>query len=421
MHYFFLTCKLPIFVMKKLLIFVFGLLLLQRAYSQRRQEPPPPPRPPVPQKIIQKSPIIPTYPEEIPVITEKLDNEQLGTLRMAKAYERLEEKKIDSIWIEICDFELKDIALCDTTSNFFSVSENYQLLINQLSELYKMRDQEIKNDDNFRKKDVFETTDEYNSRINQAKMKYHDLYNTKVTAIQKKIYDLKRVIYLKKSNKRINLDLNGYDADLNLWKFNLEDGNIEYNTEITIEPDEAKKLWSLKPDIFLYEAVELLNYHRNEIFLVYNNQKDLHTLKKINKEHQIEVQQKCKKENVKLSEIELNKIPHKFYNILEPYINRINLDSNIIRKGNIYEIEFDAKLNVSKDGKASEIVVKSIIPVMNKFIYKLIEDINFLPAIVRGKEAFSSLRIKIIMKIDNTDDLSISLKSFSFDKSKGKF
>lgn len=107
-----------------------------------------------------------------------------------------------------------------------------------------------KQDDSLSPKGPFETTEAYKNRISLAEKKYADLFGETTSHLYKKRLELFDAFYpYSKSGVIPIFKLEHYDADQSNWRLIMKEDTVQSEVDISIEPEEAKKLWEHKDQL----------------------------------------------------------------------------------------------------------------------------------------------------------------------------
>jgi len=167
----------------------------------------------------------------------------------------------DSEWIETHYIESFNR---DFSCNYDIDFVEYQYLKFTLKDYEKA----IKNDSNFKEKSPFETSVQYENRIDAALKKNQNKYP--INQLKNKLDSLEKNIYLKPSFRKVEFLINNYNADLNSWKLIIQDDSSIFEANIDISPTEAQKLWTNISSIRVYDLCYLFeNPYKNQILIKY--------------------------------------------------------------------------------------------------------------------------------------------------------
>ena len=207
-----------------------------------------------------------------------------------KPYEKIEEIKEDQVISTITHDLRTDVVKWIQTHEYSkgSFSNTYEIDLKTYKEANGRKDSirilynnDIKSDYDSRVKDPFETTQQYNRRINDVTIKYRNIYYSQNVSLDSQIISLEKKVYLKKSSININFSIDKYNADKSEWEINIKAGVQSYKAIIEISPEEAKKLWLNISELSISDFFDLKGTLKEGILITYSNQSELIVLKKI--------------------------------------------------------------------------------------------------------------------------------------------
>jgi len=145
-------------------------------------------------------------------------------------------------------------------NDYYIMRESINVIHNEIGKIENEIKEIMHGDQDYAPKGPFETTVQYNQRLDDVKKKYQQQIEQKIKPLQDSLSKIEGY-YFRTDNDGIvpEFRLENYNADKGMWKVVIKKDSQTAKCEIKINPEDAKKLWENRDNLQFEKIITLFD------------------------------------------------------------------------------------------------------------------------------------------------------------------